>query len=237
MARRPLPTPAPPAREGVHHGLAYALWLPDGPPEGGLVVLHGAGSRKENHADMARAARAAGMAAVTFDQRGHGATGGRLDGRALEDVAAAAELLPRPLALRGSSMGGFLAIAAAEAAGADAIVAVCPASAEQLLRGVRSGELDFPVDLPAAAALLETVDLEAVVARSPVPLMLQHAKGDERVPYEHSVTLHDRSAAALKRLILVPGGHHRSVQHDEELQAEALRFVRRAWRAATPRPR
>ena len=33
-----------------------------------------------------------------------------------------------PLALRGSSMGGYLAIVAAEPAGADAVVAICPAS-------------------------------------------------------------------------------------------------------------
>src|SRR3954469_1655572 len=123
MSRRRLPTPAPPAERGVHDGLAYTLWLPERPPWGGLVVIHGAGSCKENHHDMARAARAAGMAAVCLDLRGHGDTGGRLDGRVLDDVASVASLVPRPLALRGSSLGGYLAIAAAEHAGAAAIVA------------------------------------------------------------------------------------------------------------------
>jgi hypothetical protein len=28
--------------------------------------------------------------------------------------------------------------------------------------------------------------------------------------------------------MLLPGGHHRSIQHDLELQAESLRFVERA---------
>lgn len=86
--------------------LAHLLDLPPGEPWGGLVILHGAGSRKENHADMAAAATAAGMAVVRFDMRGHGASGGQLDGRALDDVAAAAALLPAglPVALRGSSM-------------------------------------------------------------------------------------------------------------------------------------
>src|SRR4051812_1696916 len=93
MARRTLPTPAPPAERGIHAGLAYTLWLPERPPAGGLVVIHGAGSCKENHHDMARAARAAGLAAVAFDLRGHGETGGALDGRALGDVAAMAALL------------------------------------------------------------------------------------------------------------------------------------------------
>src|SRR6266540_2260782 len=105
MSRMRLPTPAPPAEAGVHDGLAYTLWLPERPPAGGIVVLHGAGSCKENHHDMARAARAAGFAAVCFDMRGHGATGGALNGRALADVASICSLLPRPIALRGSSMG------------------------------------------------------------------------------------------------------------------------------------
>ena len=107
-------TPAPPAELGEVDGLAYSLWLPDRDPRAGLVILHGAGSCKESHHDFARAARAAGLAAVCFDQRGHGATGGELDGRVLDDIAAVAGLLGElPLALRGSSMGGYLAILAA----------------------------------------------------------------------------------------------------------------------------
>ena len=31
-----------------------------------------------------------------------------------------------------------------------------------------------------------------------------------------------------KRLLILPGGHHRSLQHDGEIQAESLRFVERA---------
>jgi alpha-beta hydrolase superfamily lysophospholipase len=225
-----MPTPEPPAERGTLDGLAYTLWLPERPPWGGLVILHGAGSRKENHHDMARAARAAGLAAAAFDLRGHGDTGGELDGRALDDVAAIAGLLPRPVALRGSSMGGYLAIAAAERAGAAAVVAICPAPGELLAQGLRTGRLDFPVDGAAVQALLDEHDLGAIVERSATPLLLLHAEGDERVPVEHSVDLHRRAAAPLKRLIVVPGGHHRSVQHDAELQGEALRFLRKALR-------
>ena len=62
--------------------------------------------------------------------------------------------------------------------------------------------------------------------------MLLHADGDESVPVAHSRELHERSAAELKRLIVLPGGHHRSVQHDAELQGESLRFIHRAFAAA-----
>jgi len=233
--RRRHPTPRPPQEIGRLDGLAYTLWLPAEEPEGGLVVLHGAGSQKENHHDMARAARAAGLAAACFDMRGHGESEGALDGRALDDVAAIAGLLPRPLALRGSSMGGWTAIAAMERVAADAVVAVCPATSELLLRGLLERTFEFRADTSALGALLAEVDLGAIVERAATPLMLLHAEGDERVPYAGSVELHERSAAALKKLVVVPGGHHRSIQHDEELQGESLRFVRRAFRAAGPR--
>jgi pimeloyl-ACP methyl ester carboxylesterase len=231
MSRMRLPTPAPPAETGVYEGLAYTLWLPEGPPEGGVLVLHGAGSCKENHHDMARAARAAGYAALCFDMRGHGDTRGALDGRAIADAAMMASMLPRPVALRGSSMGGYFAIAAAESARAAAVVAVCPAGASMLRSGIERGILDFPADRPAVGALLDEHDLGDIVERSTVPLLLLHAEGDERVPFEHSVELHERSAAEPKRLIVVPGGHHRSIQHDAELQGESLRFIRRAFAA------
>jgi pimeloyl-ACP methyl ester carboxylesterase len=231
MSRKRLPTPAGPAEIGVHEGLAYTLWLPATPPVGGFVTLHGAGSRKENHHDVARAARDAGYAAIAYDARGHGASSGVLDGRALADVVTMAGLVPRPLVLRGSSMGGFMAIAAAEAAGAAAVVAICPAGAHHLREGIRSGRLDFPADVPAVDSLLAEHDLFDVVAQSAIPLMLLHAEGDETIPYQHSVELHERSAAAPKRLIVVPGGHHRSLQHDAELQGEALRWLRQVLAA------
>lgn len=232
MSRKRLPTPAGPTEIGSHDGLAYSLWLPDRTPEGGVVVLHGAGSCKENHHDMARAARAAGLAAVAFDMRGHGASEGALDARALDDVATIAELVPRPLALRGSSMGGYFAIAAAERAGAAAIVAICPAPGELLQLGLRAGSFEFRADAEALAQAFAEHDLGAIVERSAIPLMLLHADGDERVPVDHSRDLHARSAATVKRLIVLPGGHHRSVQHDIELQGEALRFIHRAFAAA-----
>src|SRR3954468_6756194 len=219
-------TPAPPAELGDLDGLAYSLWLPEGDPWAGLVILHGAGSCKESHHDFARAARAAGLAAVCFDQRGHGRTGGALDGRVLDDVATVAGLLgPLPLALRGSSMGGYLAILAAAHLRAQAVVAICPASSDGLWRGLRSGELDFPADVPSLEAFLAEPPLAAVVERLALPLLLLHAEGDERVPVAHSRELARLAPDA--ELVVVPGGPHRSVQHDAELQGHALRWLRR----------
>ena len=49
-------------------------------------------------------------------------------------------------------------------------------------------------------------------------LLLLHARGDEQVPYAVSEELH-AAAHEPKRLIVVPGGHHRSLQHDLEMQS------------------
>jgi pimeloyl-ACP methyl ester carboxylesterase len=193
------------------------------------VILHGARSCKESHHDFARAARSAGLSAVCFDQRGHGATGGELDGRALSDVAKIAALLGDvPLALRGSSMGGYLSIVAAAGLGARAVIGICPASSDGLWRSLRSGALDFPADVPSLERLLAEHPLDAAVEQLRVPLLLMHAEGDEQVPAAHSRELARRARDPRSELVVVPGGHHRSVQHDAELQGHSLRWLRGA---------
>lgn len=214
---------------GVHDGLAYALFRPSEPPAGGVVILHGAGSSKEHHFDFARALRAAGMTALCFDARGHGASEGPMDARAVEDVAAMAALTgPGPVALRGSSMGGWLALVAGAAIGAAAVVAICPASSDGLRRAVREGRFDFDADNAAVDALLAAHDEAAAATALGEALLLQHAEGDESVPVARSRELHEGAPGS--RLVVVPGGHHRSVQHDPELQALAVRFVGRRLR-------
>ncbi len=222
----------PPAELGTHDGLAYALFLPEGEAAGGVVILHGAGSQKENQFDFARELRASGVAAVAFDQRGHGESAGALGAGALDDVAAMAALLPPgPLALRGSSMGGFMALHAGARMDVAAVVAICPATGALLARGLRSGRFSFRADHDGLSALLGHADDHAAAAALGERLLLMHAEGDEQVPIASSRDLH--AAAPGSRLVAVPGGHHRSIQHDGELIALAVRFLTRALR---PRP-
>jgi pimeloyl-ACP methyl ester carboxylesterase len=225
--------PEPP-RLGTHNGLAYALFTPARDATAGVVILHGAGSAKENHFDFGRAARAHGLAALAFDARGHGRSEGAFGPSAIEDAVTMCELLAQEapaVSLRGSSMGGFVAIHAAAGWGeAAAVVAICPAPEDVLLRGLRSGRLvDFHVDREAIEPWLEALDLyEAVGRLGPrTALLLMHAEGDEQIPYTVSQELH-AAAKDPKRLLVLPGGHHRSLQHDGELQGEALRFIARA---------
>ena len=225
--------PPPPTDTGSRDGLAYALFLPEGEPRGGVVIVHGAGSAKESHFDFARLARSRGLAALAFDARGHGASEGAFGPSAFDDVLAMCALLREhapAVALRGSSLGGFCAIhAAAVDAEVAAVVALCPAPEALLRHGLRTGSLEgLRVD-PAAEEWLASLSLADAAARlAPrTALLLVHAEGDEQIPHTASEQLY-RAAGQPKRLLVVPGGHHRSLQHDPEVQAETLRFIERA---------
>ena len=239
MSRRWLPGPLPPSRTGEHENRPYLLWLPESPPPWpGMVIVHGAGSQKENHGDFGRACAASGWAALSYDQRGHGDSADEMSPEALADVGRMARFLaltggvdPERICVRGSSMGGFVAIhGAATSDTIAAVVAICPAGEQHLLRGLRERTLEFRAGEPARADLaawLAEHDLrEAVELLGRKPLLLIHARGDERIPSEWSEELH-RRAAEPRKLIVLPGGHHRSAQHDPELQGLALRWLER----------
>ena len=229
------PLPARPEL-GTHDGLSYALFMPeDDSPRAGVVICHGAGSAKESHFDFARTARDRGMAALAYDARGHGRSEGALGPGLVGDALGMCDLMRErvpAVGLRGSSLGGFTAIMAAAASHGTvgAVVALCPAPGELLARGLRNDDLEgFRADRTALEPWLESVSLsDATASLGPATaLLLMHARGDEQVPYLLSEDLY-AVAAEPKRLLLVPGGHHRSLQHDVELQNESLRFVERA---------
>jgi alpha-beta hydrolase superfamily lysophospholipase len=235
IMRTPLPTPEPP-QLGERNGLAYALFLPDEQPRAGIVICHGAGSAKESHFDFGRAARGAGMAALAFDARGHGRSEGDFGPTAFADVIEMVDLLRERtpnVALRGSSMGGFQALHAAAIADPPvvAVVAICPAPEESLRIGIRrrDGQMDFRMDRAVLEPWLESLDIRKAVASlaGKTALMFMHAQGDESVPYTVSEELF-LVAGEPKRLLIVPGGHHRSLQHDGEMQAETIRFVQKS---------
>ena len=226
--------PPQPPELGTRDGLAYALFLPAGEPAAGVVILHGSGSAKESHFDFGRLCREAGLAALAYDARGHGGSSGPLGASALEDVLTMCELMREhapQVALRGSSMGGCFAIhAASRDAQVAAVVAICPAPEDLLLRGLRTEDLPgVEADREALERLLESLDLYGAVARlgEATALLLLHARGDEQVPYTVSEELH-AAAHEPKRLIVFPGGHHRSLQHDLEVQNLSVRFIAEA---------
>jgi dienelactone hydrolase len=199
-------------------GLAIsALLIPGTADAPGVVVLHGAGSCKENHLDFAERVADAGMWALVPDLRGHGDTGGAMDaGMPGDALACLDELRVRgagALALRGSSMGGFLALNAAVAhPGVRAVVAICPAQADSLARL-------FGQDWPRALPLHDAVWRTDGVARG-----FWHARGDETVPWSETLRLYSR-AQQPKHLRVKMRGDHRSLQHDPNVQADTIQFL------------
>src|SRR5258708_38074385 len=96
-----------PTEVGRANGLVYSLWIPADPmprPRG-VVILHGAGSSKESHHDFARALLPIGCAAIAFDMRGHGASGGFLDERAGDDIATIADVMRDALGDQSAPVG------------------------------------------------------------------------------------------------------------------------------------
>jgi pimeloyl-ACP methyl ester carboxylesterase len=223
--------------------LAGLLYLPAGAPRGALLVCHGAGSRKENHAPMGEQAAAAGLAALTFDFRGHGESGGVMDADGRRDVIAAGETLLREsrapwLAGRGSSMGGFLLLLAAHERPAlfRSLVLLCPADPGSLLEGL--DRLDAGLEPSSAdvqsegrfdpASLrpfLETVDVLGA-ARGLPRVLVAHARDDDAVPFAHS----ERLAAVLappSRFIPVESGGHRAPARSPEVAEATIDWVMR----------
>src|SRR5215216_3257339 len=144
-----------PADMGVHEGRPYILWQPSSPPPWrGMLILHGAGSRKENHGDFGRACAASGWTALAYDQRGHGESEDAMSPEALADVSRMARFLAaadgvneRRVCVRGSSMGGFMAIQAAATSDAivPAIAADVAAGAEHLIHGLERRDLEMRI--------------------------------------------------------------------------------------------
>jgi dipeptidyl aminopeptidase/acylaminoacyl peptidase len=247
-------SPLQPAETGRLDGIAWCLWLPDeaiAPHRGdavpAVIILHGAGSRKENHADFARAATAYGIAALTFDNRGHGETEGDLGASVIDDLGALAGMVAdRPeidgdrIGVRGSSMGGLMALhLGASSPSVHAVVAICPAAEWMIAKDVQrvadgkpppegSALNEMRIDAASLLEWLDSNDVERAVGRlGSKPLMLVHARGDEVVPPSNSERLYEL-ADEPKRLLMLEGGDHRSAQHDAEVQGETLTWLSRA---------
>jgi|GEM_PF-331798 len=229
----PAPEPLTIASDGIE--LAGRLFRPAGPPRGALLVCHGAGSRKENHAIMGEQAAAAGLAALTFDFRGHGESGGELGPHAWHDAVAAGRTLLEAggapwLAARGASMGGCFLLLAAHAHPDlfRSLALLCPADGASLLAGLdeperakegASAETGFPPEVRAddgyaarfavreLRPFLQRLDLVAA-ARGLPRVLLAHARDDDQVPFAHSERLAAVLAAPTRFIALDEGGHH-----------------------------
>lgn len=226
---------------------AQVHWPAGDDPAPALIVCHGFGSCKENHAAFAREAAARGWVVLSFDFRGHGGSDGCMDSRTIHDVGAAVAWLaarprvdPARLAIRGSSLGGYFALHAArrwpELAACVALNPPDEAGLSRLLH--EAGEPDsfygqwrargdgFPRVMGCdLACWLEGNDLYAAAAGRPShPLLLVHCRGDEMVPVAVTEKLCG-VACEPKTCWLLEGGNHHFAAHDPALGERALDWL------------
>ena len=155
--------------------LAGTLYIPDARTSNGhapgLIVGHGAGSRKSRHDEFCRAACTEGFVVLALDFRGHGHSGGEADGPLELDIYAAAAHLralpsvdPEKICYRGSSMGGFYGLKASKEARFAAMALVCPATESVILHGLAELEAARDTEAPEETEALDPSG-EAVTPR------------------------------------------------------------------------
>ena len=229
--------------------LAAAFYLPKSAsaqkPAPGVIVCHGLGSKKEIHLPYAEYLAEQGFAGLAFDWRGHGESAGNLDDHALDDVTAAITYLSRRaevdkarLAIRGVSMGAFLAlVAAAQDTRLKAVVAIATATRDSLLMAAAplkasKDAIDYARDArlqrKPLAAWLAKQDVYAAAAKiSPRPIFFIHCKGDEIIPYRETEKLY-AAAREPKKLLPLDDGSHRFAQQDGTVHRLSMEWLREA---------
>ena len=215
--------------------IAYAKLAGKSP---GVVFLHGFKSDMNGDKALAVEAfcRAQGRACVRYDGFGHGRSSGRFEdgtiGRWVEDALAVIdELTEGPQVLVGSSMGGWLMLLAALARPGRVAgllgLAAAPDFTEDLIRGFFTAEHHAQLETegrvliddyyggepyPVTRALLDEAQSHLLLG-GPIaircPVRLIHGQRDADVPWETSLRLADRLAAADVAVTLVKSGEHR----------------------------
>lgn len=227
--------------------LDYTLRTPAGcdEPDTVVVYVHGFASHQWGEKALYFGERftALGCAYLTFDLRGHGASGGTMEqltvSRALDDVdtalAWAASRFVRCVVI-GSSLGGHLAAWAAvrtpDRIAANLLIAPAFAFHEHRVRDLGEAGLArlraegvFTVrnDWITATIGRDLIDdaaqyaMDRLIPRYRTPTLILHGSHDESVPVDGSVEFVRRSAARPLELAVFGGGDHRLTDRKGEL--------------------
>lgn len=195
------------AADGVR--LQTARWPAGEPACGTVVIVHGLGEHMGRFGQIAARLNACGWHAIGYDQRGHGASGGKRGAlphaRALLDdlalvIDAAKASLPSPLVLLGDSMGGLIA--------ARFVAGSAPAPWHREVDGVvlASPALDpgMNVGQKLLLALLSPLAPDLAVASGLAPQLISR-DASVVAAYRDDPLVHDRVSARLVRFIVDAG--------------------------------
>jgi pimeloyl-ACP methyl ester carboxylesterase len=224
--------------------LAAWQWGPDSAP---LVLLaHGWNGRARQLATIARAIAARGYRAVTFDQPGHGASGGRL--ASIPRMAAAIEAVSDATggaeAVVAHSLGAVAATyALSRGLGARRAVFIAPPVSparwiEHFSRAVglpdsSRGQLLKSVEVRAGVPAAE-LDPLVLAPRLSAELLVVHDEKDREVPLAAGAAL--AAAWPGARLVVTSGLGHNRLLGDREVVATVVDAAAPEQRIATPAP-
>jgi pimeloyl-ACP methyl ester carboxylesterase len=211
-----LPSGVLPVAIPVEPGIHVGGRLHSAGPQSPLVLyFHGNGEIAADYDDLAPLYDRLGLSLLVIDYRGYGASGGRptasnlladavVVADRLGNLLAAHGLQPSRLYAMGRSLGSAAAIEVASRAGdrlAGLIVESGFADTFGLLRrlGLRVQGADEERDGFGNAAKME---------RIATPTLVIHGQDDVLIPATDGQELYRRSAAADKRLVLIPGAGH-----------------------------
>ncbi len=227
--------------------LAGAISIPDGQgPYPAVIICHGLPAARPTptaditlsaptdegltYAEIAELCAHRGLAAVIFNFRGTGESGGNFHplGWAQDLEAVLSWVWDRPevdidrIGVLGSSMGARVAIhvTARRPEVAAVLAFASPArsrwsrSPEEMIQSARDVGIirdpDFPPSVQRWAEEYEAMDVVSAVARvAPRPLLLMHGDADDVVPPEDAHTLFSHADPASSQLLMLPGAGHR----------------------------
>ncbi len=217
--------------------IAVYEWAGTGPT---AIIVHGWGSSAARFTLLARALGARGWRVIAFDAPGHGASTGRSSSLPLFMAALDAIVghYGAPQALIGHSLGA-LAIACRHRDGAPAwasalrraVLISMPSSAEYLLaRFIDVLGLSRATESALRARFQQRFDATPSqfasmpgAGRLRSPVLLVHDRGDDIVPCEHSLALHEQLPAT--GLLTTEGQGHSKLTRDAATIAHIVEFV------------
>lgn len=194
-------------------------WLLEHPsPRHVILYCHGNGEHVAfNGQLMAELRDDLSATVLIFDYRGYGKSEGRpheagvvADGVAAQKwLADRAGIKPSEVVLMGRSLGGGVAIAAAEQLGARGLILQ-----STFARMVDTAAVHFPW-LPVRLVMRNRYDSIGRIAGYQGPVIQSHGTADEVIPYTEGKRLFEAIPSSNKRWIDVPAGRHCCVQPPE----------------------